>query len=220
MSVLPDRYEMVIGLEVHTHLKTDSKLFSPAPVLYGEEPNHSVHWVDLALPGVLPVLNERVVELAIRLGTAIHATVNPHSVFARKNYFYPDLPKGYQISQYEEPVVSDGWIEIDVPQALLAAQAPGPLPEGYAALNETAWYEDRPGQFRVVGDEPDMGGEGEPDGGIGMGGVGGAPSADGGVGQGDAEPSGCAVGPRPGSAGWLSLLLGLGLLGWRRRRSE
>lgn len=111
-------------------------------------------------------------------------------------------------------------IEIDVPQALLAAQAPGPLPEGYPALNETAWYEDRPGQFRVVGDAPDMGGEGDPDGGIGMGGAGGAPSADGGVGQGDAEPSGCAVGARPGSAGWLSLLLGLGLLGWRRRRSE
>ncbi|MBC8187043.1 MAG: Asp-tRNA(Asn)/Glu-tRNA(Gln) amidotransferase GatCAB subunit B, partial [Proteobacteria bacterium] len=102
-----DRYEVVIGLEVHTHLKTESKLFSPAPVRYGEEPNHSVHPIDLALPGVLPVLNERVVELAIRLGLAIHAKVNPYSVFARKNYFYPDLPKGYQISQFEEPVVSN-----------------------------------------------------------------------------------------------------------------
>ena len=109
-----DRWEMVIGLEVHTHLKTASKLFSPAPVLYGAEPNHAVHPIDLALPGVLPVLNERVVELAIRLGLAIHATVNPYSVFARKNYFYPDLPKGYQISQYEEPIVSEGWLEIDV----------------------------------------------------------------------------------------------------------
>ncbi len=108
-----DRWEMVIGLEVHTHLKTESKLFSPAPVVYGAEPNHAVHPIDLALPGVLPVLNERVVELAIRLGLAIHATVNPHSVFARKNYFYPDLPKGYQISQYEEPIVSEGWLEID-----------------------------------------------------------------------------------------------------------
>ena len=114
MSVLPDRYEMVIGLEVHTHLKTASKLFSPAPVQYGQAPNHSVHPIDLAMPGVLPVLNERVVELAIRLGLAIHATVNPYSVFARKNYFYPDLPKGYQISQFEEPVVSDGWLDIDV----------------------------------------------------------------------------------------------------------
>jgi aspartyl-tRNA(Asn)/glutamyl-tRNA(Gln) amidotransferase subunit B len=109
-----DRYELVIGLEVHTHLKTRSKLFSPAPVRYGEEPNHSVHPIDLALPGVLPVLNERVVELAIRLGLAIHGTVNPHSVFARKNYFYPDLPKGYQISQFEDPVVSGGWLDIVV----------------------------------------------------------------------------------------------------------
>ena len=114
MSVLPDGYEMVIGLEVHTHLKTESKLFSPAPVRYGEEPNHSVHPIDLALPGVLPVLNERVVELAIRLGLAIHAKVNTTSIFARKNYFYPDLPKGYQISQFEEPVVSEGWLDIEV----------------------------------------------------------------------------------------------------------
>ncbi len=109
-----DRYELVIGLEVHTHLKTASKLFSPAPVRYGDAPNHAVHPIDLALPGVLPVLNERAVELAIRLGLAIHATVNPVSVFARKNYFYPDLPKGYQISQYEDPIVSGGWLEIDV----------------------------------------------------------------------------------------------------------
>ena len=114
MSDWTDRYELVIGLEVHTHLKTRSKLFSPAPVIYGADPNHSVHPVDLALPGVLPVLNERVVDLAVRLGLAIHATVNPHSVFARKNYFYPDLPKGYQISQFEEPVVSGGWLEIEL----------------------------------------------------------------------------------------------------------
>jgi aspartyl-tRNA(Asn)/glutamyl-tRNA(Gln) amidotransferase subunit B len=110
-----DRYEAVIGLEVHTHLKTHSKLFSPAPVRYGDRPNHNVHPIDLAMPGVLPVLNERVVELAIRLGLATHSTVNNRSVFSRKNYFYPDLPKGYQISQYDEPVVSNGWIEIEVP---------------------------------------------------------------------------------------------------------
>ena len=108
-----EHWEWVIGLEVHTHLKTESKLFSPAPVVYGAEPNHAVHPIDLALPGVLPVLNERVVELAIRLGLAIHGTVNPVSVFARKNYFYPDLPKGYQISQFEDPIVSDGWLEIE-----------------------------------------------------------------------------------------------------------
>jgi aspartyl-tRNA(Asn)/glutamyl-tRNA(Gln) amidotransferase subunit B len=111
------RYEIVIGLEVHTHLKTASKLFSPAPVRYGEDPNHSVHWIDLALPGVLPVLNERVVDLAIRLGLATHSRIHPRSVFSRKNYFYPDLPKGYQISQYDQPVVSDGWIEIELPGA-------------------------------------------------------------------------------------------------------
>jgi len=110
-----DRYEPVIGLEVHTHLKTESKLFSPAPVRYGDEPNHDVHPIDLGMPGVLPVLNERVIGLAIRLGLATHSTVNTRSVFSRKNYFYPDLPKGYQISQYEEPVVSDGWIDIEVP---------------------------------------------------------------------------------------------------------
>jgi len=121
-----DRWEMVIGLEVHAHLKTASKLFSPAPVLYGAEPNHAVHPIDLALPGVLPVLNERVVELAIRLGLAIHATVRPHSVFARKNYFYPDLPKGYQISQYEEPIVSEGWLEIDVEDSDGPGPGPGP----------------------------------------------------------------------------------------------
>jgi aspartyl-tRNA(Asn)/glutamyl-tRNA(Gln) amidotransferase subunit B len=106
-------FEVVIGLEVHTHLATDSKLFSPAPVRYGDLPNHDVHEIDLALPGVLPVLNERAVELAIRFGLAIHGRVNPRSVFARKNYFYPDLPKGYQISQFEEPVVSGGYVEIE-----------------------------------------------------------------------------------------------------------
>ena len=110
-----DRYEVVIGLEVHTHLKTNSKLFSPAPVRYGDAPNHDVHPIDLAMPGVLPVLNEKVIALAIRLGLATHSQVNTRSVFSRKNYFYPDLPKGYQISQYEEPVVSNGWIEIELP---------------------------------------------------------------------------------------------------------
>jgi len=122
MSGWRDRYELVIGLEVHTHLATASKLFSPAPVRYGEPPNHAVHEIDLALPGVLPVLNEHAVELAIRLGLAIHATVNPVSIFARKNYFYPDLPKGYQISQYEDPIVRGGWLEIDVGKGAAAVR--------------------------------------------------------------------------------------------------
>ncbi len=103
----------MIGLEVHTHLATQSKLFSPAPVRYGDPPNHDVSPIDLGLPGVLPVLNGAVVELAIRFGLAVHATINLRSTFARKNYFYPDLPKGYQISQFEEPVVSGGWLDIE-----------------------------------------------------------------------------------------------------------
>jgi len=109
----PD-YEVVIGLEVHVHLATESKLFSPAPVRYGDAPNHDVHPVDLGLPGVLPVLNARAVDLGIRAALATHCKVHPRSIFARKNYFYPDLPKGYQISQYEEPLATGGWLEIEV----------------------------------------------------------------------------------------------------------
>jgi aspartyl-tRNA(Asn)/glutamyl-tRNA(Gln) amidotransferase subunit B len=109
----PD-HEVVIGLEVHAHLRTESKLFSPAPVRYGDPPNHAVHPICLALPGVLPVLNARAVELAIRAALATHCRVHTHSVFARKNYFYPDLPKGYQISQYEEPIATGGWLDVPV----------------------------------------------------------------------------------------------------------
>ena len=108
------RYEVVIGLEVHTQLRTESKLFSPAPVRWGKAPNTSVHPICLALPGVLPVLNRRAVALAIRAGLATHCTVHEHSVFARKNYFYPDLPKGYQISQYEEPLCEHGWLDVPI----------------------------------------------------------------------------------------------------------
>ena len=114
MSDPRPEYEVVIGLEVHVQLRTESKLFSPAPVSTGEAPNHCVHPICLALPGVLPVLNRRAVELAIRTALATHCVVHTRSVFARKNYFYPDLPKGYQISQYEEPIATGGWIEIRV----------------------------------------------------------------------------------------------------------
>jgi aspartyl-tRNA(Asn)/glutamyl-tRNA(Gln) amidotransferase subunit B len=108
------RYEVVIGLEVHVHLRTASKLFSPAPVTYGELPNHSVHPIDLGLPGVLPVLNREAVPLAMRAAFATHCKVHARSVFARKNYFYPDLPKGYQISQLEEPLATGGHLDIVV----------------------------------------------------------------------------------------------------------
>jgi len=101
-------WEIVIGLETHAQLSTASKIFSGASTAFGAEPNSQACAVDLALPGVLPVLNKGAVERAIRFGLAIGATIAPRSIFARKNYFYPDLPKGYQISQYEIPVVQGG----------------------------------------------------------------------------------------------------------------
>ncbi|MCO6412602.1 MAG: Asp-tRNA(Asn)/Glu-tRNA(Gln) amidotransferase subunit GatB [Thiogranum sp.] len=107
-------WEVVIGLEIHAQLATRSKIFSGASTAYGAAPNTQACAVDLGLPGVLPVLNAEVVRMAAKFGLATHATVARRSVFARKNYFYPDLPKGYQISQYELPVVHDGWIDIDV----------------------------------------------------------------------------------------------------------
>ncbi|KAA0091784.1 Asp-tRNA(Asn)/Glu-tRNA(Gln) amidotransferase subunit GatB [Trinickia soli] len=108
-------WEVVIGLETHAQLSTVSKIFSGASTRFGAEPNTQACAVDLALPGVLPVMNRGAVERAIRFGLAIGATVAPRSIFARKNYFYPDLPKGYQISQYEIPVVQGGTITIQVP---------------------------------------------------------------------------------------------------------
>ena len=107
-------YEPVIGLEVHVQLKTESKLFCGCSTSFGSEPNTQVCPVCLGMPGVLPVLNKRAVEYAISTGLATDSRINLKSVFARKNYFYPDLPKGYQISQYEEPLVEDGHIEIEV----------------------------------------------------------------------------------------------------------
>jgi aspartyl-tRNA(Asn)/glutamyl-tRNA(Gln) amidotransferase subunit B len=107
-------WETVIGLEVHVQLLTRSKLFSGAAAQYGAEPNTQACAVDLALPGVLPVMNREAARMATKLGLAIGATVSPRSVFARKNYFYPDLPKGYQISQYELPVVQKGTLRIEV----------------------------------------------------------------------------------------------------------
>ena len=107
-------WETVIGLEVHVQLLTKSKLFSGAAAHYGAEPNTQACAGDLALPGVLPVMNREAVRMATKLGLAIGAIVSPRSVFARKNYFYPDLPKGYQISQYELPVVQKGTLKIEV----------------------------------------------------------------------------------------------------------
>jgi aspartyl-tRNA(Asn)/glutamyl-tRNA(Gln) amidotransferase subunit B len=108
-------WEVVIGLETHTQLQTNTKIFSGASIKYGAEPNTQADEVSIALPGVLPVLNKEAVQCAIKFGLAINAEIAPRSVFARKNYFYPDLPKGYQISQYELPVVGKGAVTIQVP---------------------------------------------------------------------------------------------------------
>ena len=107
-------WETVIGLEIHAQLSTASKIFSGATTAYGAAPNTQACVVDLAMPGVLPVMNKGAVERAVKFGLAIGARVNPESVFARKNYFYPDLPKGYQISQFELPIVEKGEITIQV----------------------------------------------------------------------------------------------------------
>jgi aspartyl-tRNA(Asn)/glutamyl-tRNA(Gln) amidotransferase subunit B len=108
-------WEVVIGLETHVQLQTKTKIFSGASTAFGAEPNTQACEVSIALPGVLPVLNKEAVNCAIKFGLAVNAQITPRSVFARKNYFYPDLPKGYQISQYELPVVGKGAVTIQVP---------------------------------------------------------------------------------------------------------
>jgi len=137
-------WETVIGLEVHAQLNTVSKIFSGAATAYGAEPNRQACAVDLGLPGVLPVLNGAAVAKAVTLGLAIDARIAPRSVFARKNYFYPDLPKGYQISQYELPIVAEGHLDIEledgtrkrigITRAHLEEDAGKSLHEGFGAM--------------------------------------------------------------------------------------
>lgn len=108
-------WEIIIGLEVHAQVSTESKLFSGASTTFGSEPNQNVSFVDSGMPGMLPVINEEAIKQAIRTGLALGAQINKHSVFDRKNYFYPDLPQGYQISQFLEPIVGKGEIALDMP---------------------------------------------------------------------------------------------------------
>jgi aspartyl-tRNA(Asn)/glutamyl-tRNA(Gln) amidotransferase subunit B len=108
-----NRYEVVIGLEVHVQLLTRSKIFCGCSTRFGDPPNTNTCPVCLGLPGALPVLNREAVTMAMKAAMALNSAINPHSRFARKNYFYPDLPKGYQISQYDEPLAEDGWLDID-----------------------------------------------------------------------------------------------------------
>lgn len=107
-------FETVIGLEVHVELKTNSKIFSSAPAHFGAEPNTNTTVVDLGMPGVLPVLNKRAVEYGMKAAMAINCEIAEHTKFDRKNYFYPDNPKAYQISQFDKPIGEHGWIEIEV----------------------------------------------------------------------------------------------------------
>src|SRR6266705_2742266 len=107
-------WEMVIGLEIHAQVTSNSKLFSGASTAFGGEQNSHVSLVDAAMPGMLPVINEECVAQAVRTGLGLKAQINLRSTFDRKNYFYPDLPQGYQISQYQQPVVGEGEIQVDL----------------------------------------------------------------------------------------------------------
>src|SRR5437667_6992074 len=112
-------WEVVIGMEIHAQVTSNSKLFSGASTEFGGEPNTHVSLVDAAMPGMLPVINEECVRQAVRTGLGLNAKINLRSVFDRKNYFYPDLPQGYQISQYKSPVVGEGEVVVDMPDGAI-----------------------------------------------------------------------------------------------------
>jgi aspartyl-tRNA(Asn)/glutamyl-tRNA(Gln) amidotransferase subunit B len=161
------KYEPVIGLEVHVQLLTNTKIFCGCSTRFGDAPNSNTCPVCLGLPGTLPVLNKRVVEMAMRASLALNCTVHEHSRFARKNYFYPDLPKGYQISQYELPLATGGWIEIEhggarkrigITRLHLEEDAAKNLHEGFAESAEKTYVDyNRCGTpLSEIVSEPDM----------------------------------------------------------------
>ena len=110
-----NQYEVVIGLEVHAQVTSESKLFSTSSTKFGADPNDQVSLIDSAFPGMLPVINQECVKQAVRTGLGLNAKINNYSVFDRKNYFYADLPQGYQISQYKNPIVGEGKVLLDMP---------------------------------------------------------------------------------------------------------
>ncbi|MFZ9035785.1 MAG: Asp-tRNA(Asn)/Glu-tRNA(Gln) amidotransferase subunit GatB [Francisellaceae bacterium] len=145
-------WEMVIGLEIHVQLKTKSKLFSNSPTTYGAMPNTQASFIDIALPGVLPVLNKKVIDLAVRFGLAVDATISKNSFFARKNYFYPDLPKGYQISQSDNPIIQNGHIDIKTSKGLKTIRIERAHLEEDAGKSVHDFIDDRTGiDFNRVG---------------------------------------------------------------------
>src|SRR6202171_1951678 len=160
------KYEAVIGLEVHAQLLTNSKIFCACSTRFGDAPNSNTCPVCLGLPGTMPVLNKRVVEMATLASLALNCTVHEHSRFARKNYFYPDLPKGYQISQYELPLATGGWLEIEhegrqrigTPRRHLEEDAAKNLHEGFAESAQKAYIDyNRCGSpLCEIVSEPDM----------------------------------------------------------------
>ena len=161
------RYEPVIGLEVHAQLLTKTKIFCGCSTRFGDPPNSNVCPVCLGLPGTLPVLNKRAVEMGIRAALALNCTVHDHSRFARKNYFYPDLPKGYQISQYELPLATGGWVEIEhdgktkrvgITRLHLEEDAGKSLHDGFPHSNEKTYVDfNRCGTpLSEIVSEPDM----------------------------------------------------------------